>query len=135
MMGLLDNAFAVGEGQMGALCFGWRQTDDTKYDRGRFSFALELPRGYDFLGSSFARKTERTPAADGGSRIDLSFEPSYDGKARRDYGPFKYLGVAVRAQRGAQRGAATFRVLYDGREVADPVTFDLCTVPSVTENT
>ena len=131
VMGSLDGTFAVGEGQMGALCFGWRQTDDTKYDRRGFSFELDLPAGFEYLGNSFARQADAVAAPDGSTTVKLLFNTKYDGKLRRNYGPFKYLGVAVRARPGARRGDAVFRLFHDGREMAEPCRFRLEAVPPV----
>ena len=131
VMGLLDGVFAIGEGQMGALCFGCRQTDDTQYDRGKIGFSLDLPEGYEYLGNSFSSRTEKLAPSNGMTRIVFRFNPKYDAKVRKEFSPFKPLAVAVRACRGAMRAKSVFRILYGEKEMARPCTFELLTVPPV----
>ena len=129
-MGLLDNAFAVGEGQCGALAFAWRTTDSAARAVTSYSFKLRLPEGFEYLGNTFADGAAVAKAPDGGSVVSFAVGSGVAGPMRHFNG-FRLLGVCVTAKSGARRGKAELKAFYEGKETADPLQFDLFAVPSV----
>ena len=129
-MGLLDNTFAVGENQCGALGFAWRTTDAVPRAMASYSFSLYLPAGFEYLGNGFScgAKVERTP--DGGSNITLPVRRNLQ-PPNRQFNDYRILGVCVTAKSGAKRGKAELKTFYEGKEIADPLLFDIYAMPPV----
>ena len=130
MMGLLDNAFAVGEGQCGALTFAWRTTDSVARKITSYSLTLRLPAGFEYLGNAFSSGAAIEKAADGGSVITLPVRRGIQ-PPDRHFNGYRVLGVCVAANRGAGRGRAELKTFYEGKEIADPLSFDIFAVPPV----
>ena len=129
-MGLLDNSFAVGEGQCGALAFAWRATDAAARAVTSYSFELRLPEGFEYLGNTFADGAAVAKAADGGSVVSFAAKGGIAGPLRHFNG-YRLLGVCVSAKAGARRGKAELKAFYKGKETADPLRFDIFAVPPV----
>ena len=128
--GLLDGRFEVSEGQCGAIGFNWKHDEKKPYDRARTTFRLTLPRGFDFLGTSFGDpKTIRTDRKPDGSSVTeftagLGFEPRWANFCRMT-ALVKSTAVA------GTEGKARLEAMADGRPVATAAEFVLATSPAI----
>ena len=132
--GQVDKSFAVGAGQVGCITYMWkRRYGDPGYEAGRFTFRMSLPKGFDFVAATWAKKGEAVikRRADGRSIVSLPAKgresPTY---SYRDSNWTRF-GVLVRAAEDAEPGIGAFEALYDGKVVSNIETTRWFTIPPV----
>ena len=128
--GELGGDFEVSEGQVGAIGFLWKHDPKRPFrKKSELRFTLTLPKGYEFLGSTFGNpKTVKDVSAPDGTRVvSFSLLDSYV----LDWTEYNRMTVLVRSiGKCSETGRAKMSVMYEGRKVAEDIEFTLrCSSP------
>ena len=129
---LVDNAFAVSEGQCGQLTWEWRKETDEAFDAKDSEFRLALPAGFAFLGDTFADSADVAANPDGSSLVTFKVG------RQRVYVPSKKLtswnkpAVLVRStDKPGTEGLMSLSAWRKGVKTGDSGPVRLFTIPAI----
>ena len=128
--GELGGDFEVSEGQVGAIGFLWKHDPKRPFrKKSELRFTLSLPKGYEFLGSTFGnpRTVKDVLSSDGTRTVTFSLLDSYV----LDWTEYNRMTVLVRSTgKRSETGRAKMSVAYEGRKAAGDIEFTLrCAAP------
>ena len=128
---LLDNAFALSEGQCGQLTWEWRKDDDDAFDPKDSTFQLKLSPGFEFAGDTFGQKADVAKAADGSSVVTFTgLHRSYrPGKALQSWTKPAMLVKSV--GKSGTEGVCSLSAWRGGRKTGDSGPVRLLTLPAI----
>ncbi|HNX05708.1 MAG TPA: hypothetical protein PKI32_09410, partial [Opitutales bacterium] len=131
--GLMGGDFALSCGQPGALGYSIRKNTDDRIDVRKCLFRLTLPKGVEYLGSSFAENAtvKRTSRTDGG--LDVTFAPRPTLEFGRSFGSRNHMLALLRTNRPAgPLGQAILDFLSpEGTPLAKPAAIDLVAMDAI----
>lgn len=124
--GELGGDFEISEGQVGTVGFYWAHDSKKPLKKGETVFALDLPRGFELLGTTFGdpETVRRIANPDGSSRTEFAMSAGYV----LQWCGYNRMTALVRST-GTEgcEGKARLSVRSGGREAAKAVEFTLRT--------
>lgn len=118
----VDKSFAVGADQVGCITYMWKRAfGESAFDWKRFTFRLVLPKGFDFIAATWAKKGDAdvTRRADGSSVVMLPAKRNESPPQSYKDSNWGRFGVLVRAKADASEGEGSFEALYDGKTISN----------------
>ena len=128
---LLDDVFALSEGQCGHLTWEWRKDRDDGYDPKDSCFKLNLPAGFSFVGDTFGKTAEVAAAPDGSSVVTFTgLHRAYvPGKALQSW--TKPAMLVKSTGKAGTEGVMTLTAWRGGRKTGDSGPIRLITLPAI----
>ena len=128
--GELGGDFEISEGQVGAIGLYWAHDSRKPLKKSETIFTLQLPEGFEFLGSSFGdpKTVKRTKNPDGSSRIEFAMDRSF----APQWCHYNRMTALVKSTgKVGCGGKARLSVKSCGKEAAKALEFELRTVEKI----